>query len=785
MGLPPLYGQELPSVATIPPDSAAPPNANAGDAPVTITADGQNTYVGDIATADENVIIHYKGDVIFADHVIYDRSTKIVDATGNVRIYSNNRVYRGDAIVYNLDTKAIHSSAFIGEEYPKLFSAKEVTTPGFNHYRLTNATFTTNNRKNPSFHMEATTIEYRPNDEVVLKNVLLFVGDVPVFYFPIFVQSLTDSRPTYQTAIGDSGRFGAFIDNSYNWVADNRLRGTTEFDVRAKRGYAGGVDVQYFPGVNSDILLKTYYAQDNLYAHTNPLVPGAVSRGDLSNSDTFDGVPSDNRYRVAYQHHLQFGPDFSSIADLNFWSDPWVTRDYFSNEYQQENQPPNFISLDEYNPNFTISLLASPQVNPFFETVERLPEFDVDTKQQKIFNSPIEYTSQSSVVNFERRFADLSNFQNPSGYIYNSFPNNLAQPQTAYTFYHPNATYGYNTAEQNNYSAFRYDTYHEFSYTHQYFNFLSLTPRIGGRFTYYSDDNQDTNDTTNNNGLSNDKITNAKARLAGDVGLEGDFKISRTWLNASDPNLGIDGIRHVVEPFFDAQYAPSPTVTPNNIRGFDDRLYSTQLQPIDWTEYNSIDSIDKMAVVRVGVWNKIQTKRNGANFDLVTLQTSLDTDFDHNFSAATPNTTFSNLFNSLTFSPTQQLQFNSSSSLAINGNSYNQVDNSVIWSPDPSLQLTTGSSYINHSPIFGSSNSISLGLFYRLNEHWQFQGQENFEATTGRLINQQYTVFRDLDSWQLALSYSDSEFNGKNDEAFFFTLTLKAFPQYQLHTPRL
>ena len=77
---------------------------------MTITADGQNTYVGEIATADDNVVVHYRNDVIFADHVIYDRSTKIVTAMGNVRIFSDDKVYRGDSMVYNLDTKAIHSS---------------------------------------------------------------------------------------------------------------------------------------------------------------------------------------------------------------------------------------------------------------------------------------------------------------------------------------------------------------------------------------------------------------------------------------------------------------------------------------------------------------------------------------------------------------------------------------------------------------------------------------------------------------------------------------------------
>ena len=784
----PLWGQ-APPVSTTPPTSSGeppsvsttPPVSISKDATVSVRADGENTYMGSIVTADDNVVVHYEGDVIFADHIIWDRATNIMIATGNARIFTGPRIYRGDSITYNLDTKAITSANFTGADYPRFIAGKQVTSPEFNHYRLTNAEFTTNNRQNPSFHFEAGTIEYRPNDEVVLKNVVLYVGDVPVFYVPILVQSLTDSRPTYQFQIGESGQFGYFMDNTYNWVANDKLRGSTEFDVREKRGYAGGVDVQYFPGVDSDILLKTYYAQDNLYSQSDPSVPNAPNHGDLANHNAYDGVPFDNRYRVSYQHNLQFGPDFSSTADINAWSDPWVTRDFFPGEYQQDNQPANFVSLNQYNPNFTISLLASPQVNPFFETVERLPEFSVESKQQKIFGSPIEYTSQSSVVNFERKFADTDYFQDPANYPYTSFPNNVPQT-TAYNFYHPNQTPGFNAAQLNNYSAYRYDTYHELSFPHQYFNFLSLTPRIGGRFTYYSDANQ----TIDANGAPNvNDVTDPKARLAGDVGLAGDFKISRVWSDVSDPNLGINGIRHEIEPFFDAQYAPAPTVSPNDIRGFDDRLYSTQLPPLDWTEYNSIDSIDREAVVRFGFWNKIQTKRDGANYDLVTLQTYADADFDHNFSAATPNNTLSNLFNTLTFSPTPQLSFQTRSSLALDSSSYNEIENSATWSPDPSVKLTFGENYINHSPIFSDSNQVSLDLFYRINEHWQFEGQEQFEAETGHLQLQQYTIYRDLDAWQLGMTFSDSEYNNQDNRSVYFSLTLKAFPKYQLHTPGL
>jgi LPS-assembly protein len=372
------------------------------------------------------------------------------------------------------------------------------------------------------------------------------------------------------------------------------------------------------------------------------------------------------------------------------------------------------------------------------------------------------------MVNFEQRFADVSNFEQPSNYIYNSFPQT-----TAYDFYHPGSqNYQYNTAETGNYNAFRYDTYHEFSYNHQFFNFLSLTPRIGGRATYYSDDNSDIYDTYNNNGEQNDQVHNSKLRFAVDAGLSGDFKISRTWEDVKDSALGINGIR--------------PTVTPNQIRGFDDRLYSTQLQPLDWTDYNSIDSLDKEAVVRFGAWNKIQTKRDGVNYDLATIQTYADADFDHNFSAATPNSTLSDIFNDIRVYPTQQFQLRSLSAYDVSGNGYNELDNTVTWSPDPSFSVTVGDSSINNSPVFQSSNQATLAFFYRMNEHWQFETQHQFETETGRLQLQQYTVYRDLDAWKLAFTYSDAQDeNGKGDQTVYFTLTLKALPQYNLHTPKL
>ncbi len=439
---------------------------------ITAGPGGENTYVGDIATADNNVVVRYRGDVLFADHVIYDRATRIMIATGNVRLFSGSRVYRGDSLTYNLDTKAITSTVFKAADYPRFIAGQQVTTPDFNHYRLTNAIFTTSNREHPSFRFKASTIEYRPNDEVVLKNVLVFVGDVPVFYFPLFVQSLTDSRPTYQFELGDSGQFGYFMDNKYNWVANDKLRGTVEFDLREKRGYAGGVDVQYFPTLTSDMLLKTYFAKDNLYSGPIPPSPTLGPRR-FQQQQRLRWRPVRQSLPRRLPALPPVRPRFLLHADINVWSDPWITRDYFQSEYQQKISPRISSASTSTTPTSPSRCSPARRANPFFETVERLPEFSVESKQQKIFGLPIEYTSQSSVVNFQRKFADLNDFQFPSDYPYNSFQHE----ETAYDFYHTNPNYTYNTGQQNKYSAYRYDTYHEIAYPRQYFNFLSLTPR--------------------------------------------------------------------------------------------------------------------------------------------------------------------------------------------------------------------------------------------------------------------------------------------------------------------
>ncbi len=64
----------------------AAPSVVASDA-VTITADGANSYVGNVATADDHVVCHFHDCTLTADHLTYNRLTHTLVASGNAKLF--------------------------------------------------------------------------------------------------------------------------------------------------------------------------------------------------------------------------------------------------------------------------------------------------------------------------------------------------------------------------------------------------------------------------------------------------------------------------------------------------------------------------------------------------------------------------------------------------------------------------------------------------------------------------------------------------------------------------
>ena len=140
-----------------PPESVEPP--------LQITSDGANRYEGGIYYAEDNVTVTYGGDVLMADQVHFNPTTKEATAKGNVRLYMMDQIYRGDLLTYNFRTKKILSEKFRFLDGKMMIEGQSINTPEIGRYEIDNGDYTTDNRQTPGWKTKATAPPYHPRLE--------------------------------------------------------------------------------------------------------------------------------------------------------------------------------------------------------------------------------------------------------------------------------------------------------------------------------------------------------------------------------------------------------------------------------------------------------------------------------------------------------------------------------------------------------------------------------------------------------------------------------------------
>ena len=165
-----------------------------------------------------------------------------------------------------------------------------------------------------------------------------------------------------------------------------------------------------------------------------------------------------NRQRVYLGWQATPATNLNLKALVNYQTDPFVLHDFFEGDYSANPQPNTFFEANKYWDNWSLDALTTPRVNSFFDQIERLPEVKLTGWRQQIFDTPVYYESESSVGWYRSFIADTNG----------SYPNSL----------------GFYTN-----SAARADTYQQLLLPETFFGWLNVTPRLGGRFTYYSEEN--------------------------------------------------------------------------------------------------------------------------------------------------------------------------------------------------------------------------------------------------------------------------------------------------------
>ena len=705
--------------------------------PIEITSTGQTTYENGLATARDNVAIHIGDTDIYSDFAQYNSQKHEVFVEGHVRIYRDVNLYTGERAVYNIDTKEIRAEEMRSQYDPYFVSGTKIFSISENAYRVQDGNFTTHDTPDPSFHLHARTVRVYENNYVVFQNVTFYVGRVPIFWWPYVYQSLNDAF-SFSISPAFLSSWGPSLLTQVTFPITDKIKGRLRLDYRSRRGPAIGfeADIDYGKDDSSWAKLKTYYIQDQ-----NPLINRTAVRR---------GLVSTGRYRLTLEDQTNFTDNIYAIVDVTKLSDQFLMQDFYQSEFRINPVPDNVVSVAKTDPFYTLTAIARFQANDFFEQTERLPEVVLDIKRHALFGGPIFYEGETGIADLHRNFADGSGFEN--------------------------------------YSTVRLDTFHQLLYPNTYFGWLSVVPRVGFRETYYGEtrDLGKTLFTPSDNPLVPDfilpnptvampiKDAGSTYRSVVNAGVEASFKMSREWEDAQSRFLGLDGLRHIIQPFTNFSWVSESGADPKEILQFDRFQPSTQLRPIDFPQFTSIDSIDNWTVWRVGVRNRLQTRRDDLTVSWLDLETYIDVNFDNPYD----RTPYSNLFNTLRFTPLPWMSLVINSQIPAFDRGFTEVNTNVLVQPVANLQVSVGHRYLNSDPFFQNSSLFVVGGYYRVDDNWGIGVQEQYEATSRTLEEQRYSVYRDLTSWVASFGAVIRDNGGVKEYGVLLTFTLKAFPKF-------
>jgi LPS-assembly protein len=668
--------------------------------------------------ATNGLVAKYAGTVLTARRARVDENTGYTEAQGDVRIEREGQVWKGEQIRYNFKTGEILGYDFRTGQSP-FFAEGEILAGNQKAgvYVGRDGYVTTDDT--------AESVGY----SVRAKTITIVPGEyIEATHAILYIRKVPVFYfPYYRRSLKENANHFS-LTPGYRSVYGPFLLTAYNWYWNEQLDGAFHLDGRYKRGVGVGPDFRWHLPKfgEGMFKsyYANDLDPDIDTVND-------EDIP-ENRYRVWLGHQVDVRTNLTFKGLLRYQSDAFITRDFFESEYRENVQPSTFVNVNQLWSNFTLDALAQPRVNDFFETVERLPDIKLTGLRQQIGGTPLYYDSESSIGYFRRKFAESTNTPLP-------------------------------------YAAARADTYHQITLPHTFFGWLNISPRAGGRFTHYEKAH-----------LAGG-VTDDEDRSVFNTGAEMSFKVSRLWREANNKFLQIDGLRHIIEPSINYTYVPRPNVPTNRLPQFDYTLPTTRLLPIEFPEFNAIDSIDSQNVVRFGVRNKLQTKRGRRGLDNL-LNWAVYTDL-----RLTQNETndFSDIFSDADIKPFYWLTLSSEIRYDANEGFLREANHILTIAPENVWSWQVGQRYLESLPGSGpnsGNNTFFHTFYYRLNENWATRISHHFEARDGVLEEQQYTLYRDFRSWTGAITFRVRDRReASTDYTVAVTFSLKAFPRFKLN----
>ncbi len=628
---------------------------------------------------------------------------------------------------------------FDGEVKRMTVSAKSVRSINQDHQEGIGVTVSPSMFAEKHWGIHSNAVNFRKGQKIESWHNVLKIGRVPVFYFPYIIKDLKYDWPWMRVGGGYSSDWGAHVYTKFGFDTDPDPKAMFRLDNlffnidwREERGWATGVDVEYETGHrNSRGFLNTYFLNEsNISRHDD--MKRAIDRNDtrVYRSEPAwepDLYREDERWGIDWWHRQEFTDNWDLRMEAHKYSDRDFLREYNEWAFKEDKEPETSLDLRFMNDHLVAELVAVKRLNQWQNQSEYLPELRLTIPSWRLGRLPLYLESDTRVGYVNRRFDDAFDKYNVDNDAFNKVRDG--------------------------------DDYDLFARLHNQTllkapihlgNFAVLTPYVGGRVTYYGEQYGDLGNDHDQDDLNSALLWGAELS-------------SRFYGRFTD-------WRHVVEPLIGFYGGEDPVIERD------------QLYPID-----EIDAYDEQHYFTFDLRQRLQ-KRTGPNSyrDYAGLDLKLryyprgnEADLNNFRRHTTELEVDFNLY------PTESLSFWTNALVDLQDGTVNRLYAGADWKFHRRVRLWAQHAYYRghywRYPTSVSSESTTVALRtllwdedskYAAEVSFTYDWPDNAESFNG-FSEEKFTLYRDLDTFELGVSYVHDRKN--DDHGVFFSLTPKGF----------
>gem|GEM_PF-2241085 len=400
------------------------------------------------------------------------------------------------------NTVSLLEAGVEGQSLKRMYvQAQELRAHDDKTFELIDAKITPSAFTRPHWYFRSPAAILRRTEKIESYHNTVNIGRFPVLYFPYLIRDLQYDWPWMRMTAGYTGDYGYFVRTQWGWQLQERPnaffkmdRIIFDLDYFSRRGAGIGVEGRYRVGdLESLGKLKLYGVYEFATSRDRDMnrALGDNHTQIYQRYNTFqpDLYRRDFRWAVEWEHYQQLNELWDIRAEANLYHDRDYLKDYDASKYWSGREPENSISVRRLDRQWALEFVASSRLsNRWWTASEYYPEMRLTVPGLQLGDMPLFFKNDFR-LGFANRAFDKDHYH----YTHYSNPTTI-YPGGVYPsdgFFARDPVTGFSTSrlvDKDNYGTiFRAFNEARVEAPIKMFDAFTLKPWVGLRLAYYSD----------------------------------------------------------------------------------------------------------------------------------------------------------------------------------------------------------------------------------------------------------------------------------------------------------